>query len=796
MDSLPDTVVCLWRPEETYGPCSVTCGGGSQSRAYVCRCDNGVIDASQCSGTRPADDVRACNTQGCPRDCTCDSFGAFGSCAGLCGQSGLRMSTRTCQEAVNGGQSCDALGLNSARSQSCTVGPCPRDCSCAAWSTWSACSGSTCGTTGGTRTSRRTCTDATDGGISCTALGMVETRSERCAGLLCGVSCSQPNAPCSAQSVLLHADCVTGASDTCGADLTCSPALQSDGTACDGGAGQCRHGQCRAASACRVTEWSRWGQCSSETCRQARIRTVQNEAIGGGEACPALAEMRACCGVGFGLPRSLGAAEVRSLLLALAEEAEVADLHIVMASADIVVLASRDEMDDAALAAMARRSSQTLSSATGVTLGQAATVSPSSGGGGGASGGGGAAAGAAVGVLLALALVVGLLYYRRRQQATAPRPATKGVPVVRADLSATTITVVGNNGPLDSAPVRPAAPPSVRTVAASSVLPSSRPLAVVTGKTRAPTTAAAAVPRRPPPPVGVSAAAAAVPRRPPPPVGASPGARADRPLKKPMRPAPAVGQTKPAPPARPPVAAAVASRPPVPMAAKPKPAIKSRPVVDKPAIKAKPAIKSRPVVDKPAIKPKPAANLKPKPKLPVSKPAAKAYDEHDVVAVLFSFEAEAGTEQLSVAAGARVVPLEAAGADGWRRVRLGGRTGLVPSSYLATGSSAAADGASSRPRTATLTLNGTDEWCGDSGGQTATETTTDEAIDGDDSAPPRLYKAMYAYEPRGSEERALYEGEMLWIVVAGAEETADGWLLAADTRTLVPANHVEPADAY
>lgn len=744
-------MVCLWRPEETYGPCSVTCGGGSQSRAYVCRCDNGVIDASQCSGTRPTDDVRACNTQGCPRDCTCDTFGAFGSCAGLCGQSGLRMSTRTCQEAVNGGQSCDALGLNSARSQSCTVGPCPRDCSCGAWSAWSVCSGSTCGTTGGTRTSRRTCTDATNGGISCTALGLVETRSERCAGLLCGVSCSQPNAPCSAQSALLHADCVTGASDTCGADLTCSPALQSDGTACDGDAGQCRHGQCRAASACRVTEWSRWGQCSSETCRQARVRTVQDEAIGGGEACPALAEMRACCGVSFGLPRSLGAAEVRSLLLALAEEAEIADLHIVMASADIVVLASRDEMNDAALAAVARRSSQTLSSATGVTLGQAATVSPSSGGGGGASGGGGAAAGAAVGVLLALTLVVGLLYYRRRQQATAPRPATKGVPVVRAELSATTITVVCSNGPLHSAPVRPAAPPSVRTAAASSVLPSSRPLAVVTGKTRAPTTAAAAVPRRPPPPVGASA-----------------GARADRPLKKPMRPAPAVGQTKPAPPARPPMAAAVASRPAVPMVAKPKPAIKPRPM------------------DKPAIKPKPAA--KPKPKLP----AAKAYDEHDVVAVLFSFEAETGTEQLSVAAGARVVPLEAAGADGWRRVRLGGRTGLVPSSYLATGSS---DGAPTRPRTATLTLSSTDEWCGDSGGQTATETTTDEAADGDDSAPPRLYKAMYAYEPRGSEERALYEGEMLWIVVAGAGEAADGWLLAADTRTLVPANHVEPADA-
>jgi hypothetical protein len=502
---------------------------------------------------------------------------------------------------------------------------------------------------------------------------------------------------------------------------------------------------------------------------------VQEEAIGGGEACPALAETRACCGVGFGLPRSLGAAEVRSLLLALAEEAEIADLHIVMASADVVVVASRDEMDDAALTAVARRSSQTLSSATGVTLGQAAAVSPSSGGGSDASGGGGAAAGAAVGVLLALALVCGLLYYRRRQQATVPRSVSKGAIVTRAaqgELSAPTITVVGSNGPLHRAPVRPVAPPSVPAAAASSK-PPSRPLTVVSGKT----TTAAAVPRRPPPPVGAGG-------------GGGGGAGAGRPLKKPLRPAPAVGQTKPAPPARPPMAAVVASGPPLPTAAKPSPRPKPAPA---PAVgqgpsrqqhvaKLVPVPAARP---KPAIKPKPAA----KPKLPVSKPAAKACagaDKQEVVAVLFSFEAEAGTEQLSVTAGARVVPLEAAGADGWRRVRLGARTGLVPSSYLATGSS----GAPSRPRTATLTLNSADGWCGEGGGQTE----TDEATDGDGSAPPRLYKAMYAYEPRGSEERALYEGEMLWIATAGPREAADGWLMAVDTRTLVPANYVEPVD--
>ena len=134
LDVLPDTISCRWRPEAEYGLCSASCGGGTQSRAYVCRCDNGVIDASRCSGSAPRDDVRACNTQGCPRDCTCGAFETDGECAGLCGQGGLRISARQCQEAINGGQTCDALGLNSARAQSCSVSPCPRDCSCGAWS--------------------------------------------------------------------------------------------------------------------------------------------------------------------------------------------------------------------------------------------------------------------------------------------------------------------------------------------------------------------------------------------------------------------------------------------------------------------------------------------------------------------------------------------------------------------------------------------------------------------------------------------------------------------------------------
>jgi hypothetical protein len=62
------------------------------------------------------------------------------------------------------------------------------------------------------------------------------------------------------------------------------------------------------------------------------------------------------------------------------------------------------------------------------------------------------------------------------------------------------------------------------------------------------------------------------------------------------------------------------------------------------------------------------------------------------------------------------------------------------------------------------------------------------------AVPLRLCRALCAYEPGGADQRALYESELLWTMDPGLEETADGWLLAADTHTLVPANYVDLVD--
>lgn len=49
----------------TYGTCSATCGGGTQSRLVVCKRNDGLVVAdNNCTGPKPADSI-SCNTQEC-----------------------------------------------------------------------------------------------------------------------------------------------------------------------------------------------------------------------------------------------------------------------------------------------------------------------------------------------------------------------------------------------------------------------------------------------------------------------------------------------------------------------------------------------------------------------------------------------------------------------------------------------------------------------------------------------------------------------------------------------------------
>ncbi|MFZ4462135.1 MAG: thrombospondin type-1 domain-containing protein [Patescibacteria group bacterium] len=53
----------------SYGTCSATCGGGSQTRSVVCKDEQGsAVPDSYCTGPKPSID-QACNTQSCAVAC-------------------------------------------------------------------------------------------------------------------------------------------------------------------------------------------------------------------------------------------------------------------------------------------------------------------------------------------------------------------------------------------------------------------------------------------------------------------------------------------------------------------------------------------------------------------------------------------------------------------------------------------------------------------------------------------------------------------------------------------------------
>ena len=151
---------CVLGDWDTWGGCSKTCGGGTQTRvrkvaqkeANGGRCDN------------PAQ-TQTCNTQGCPVDCQVSGWSGWSGCSQSCG-GGSQTRTRTItQQPQNGGAGCPALS----ESQSCNNQACPVDCQVSGWSGWSGCSKS-CG--GGSQSRTRTITQwPQNGGAGCPSLG-------------------------------------------------------------------------------------------------------------------------------------------------------------------------------------------------------------------------------------------------------------------------------------------------------------------------------------------------------------------------------------------------------------------------------------------------------------------------------------------------------------------------------------------------------------------------------------------------------------------------------------------------
>lgn len=139
----------------SYGDCSKTCGGGTQSRTVVCQdaLGNNLPD-SLCSSPKP-ETSRSCNTQSCSGVSYSWDTGAYGACSKDCG-GGTRSRTVVCRR-NDGTAVADSFcsGTKPAASESCNTQACQPNFTYSWLSdNWGDCS-KTCG--GGTQTRSVTC---------------------------------------------------------------------------------------------------------------------------------------------------------------------------------------------------------------------------------------------------------------------------------------------------------------------------------------------------------------------------------------------------------------------------------------------------------------------------------------------------------------------------------------------------------------------------------------------------------------------------------------------------------------
>ncbi|MCB9371081.1 thrombospondin type-1 domain-containing protein [Candidatus Woesearchaeota archaeon] len=110
----------------SWSACSASCGGGSQSRAIYCRRNDGaLVSDSYCSGYKPAS-TQSCNTQAC----TTYSWvsGSWGSCSVSCG-GGTQTRTVGCFDSSNSLVSDSYCGgTKPATSQTCNPQSCSATC--------------------------------------------------------------------------------------------------------------------------------------------------------------------------------------------------------------------------------------------------------------------------------------------------------------------------------------------------------------------------------------------------------------------------------------------------------------------------------------------------------------------------------------------------------------------------------------------------------------------------------------------------------------------------------------------
>lgn len=211
--SCTPTEACTWTTGD-WGPCSVTCGEGVQTRAVNCTDGNGgrVAD-SQCeAASRPA------VTQTCTPG-ACDwVVGAFGDCSATCG-SGTRSRTVECRDG-DGNVVPDASCPTPKPGASAV---CNVDCN---WETglWGPCS-VTCAFETGTQTRSVTCEDEFGNVVDSSNCGDLQPATQQsCNGPGPTVDWASNCGPCGFDGIACTRDCLVSCPDT--TNGCCDPAAR------------------------------------------------------------------------------------------------------------------------------------------------------------------------------------------------------------------------------------------------------------------------------------------------------------------------------------------------------------------------------------------------------------------------------------------------------------------------------------------------------------------------------------------------------------------------------------------
>eukprot|EP01127_Copromyxa_protea_P017750 TRINITY_DN5457_c0_g1_i1.p1 TRINITY_DN5457_c0_g1~~TRINITY_DN5457_c0_g1_i1.p1 ORF type:complete len:488 (-),score=87.74 TRINITY_DN5457_c0_g1_i1:67-1530(-) len=266
-----------------WGTCSVECSTGTQMRTRT-RVDE-QHGGNPCSVSEKLTDVRGCNTQACPVDCTWNEWSPYSECSADC-NGGTQQRTRSKNAAQSGGVDCTGA---STMTLPCNTQPCPVDCVWSSWSKFGACD-KPCG--GGHSSRQRTMSEATNGGKAC--------KGDKVETIACNVvKCENGPVDCSWNAWGPWGEC----SKTCGGGTyrrsRTSNAPQNGGDDCDGGpddTGRCNTQDCPAD--CTWGAWSPFSDCSAKCDGGIQTRTrIPSTQDNGGAPCKGQASQVIACNI-------------------------------------------------------------------------------------------------------------------------------------------------------------------------------------------------------------------------------------------------------------------------------------------------------------------------------------------------------------------------------------------------------------------------------------------------------------------------------------------------------------------